>query len=203
MYYVVQIDLDDLDNYAYLTDTPEDDLDKDRLDWETGESLSNQRPVLQLNTITSEEEGNKLKDIFPNEFQGIILNKRCIELLKSIGVNNLEEFPLTIINHGTDEEINEYCMYNIIGSVPCLDKAASIFVESTITPGQYEDFEKLTIDGNKVNEYQKNIGEQGPLKIFRMEESVFLVIAHEDVKTAIEEAGISGWVFTETSLYQG
>lgn len=202
MYYVLEIDLDNLDNYAYLKSTPLDDPDKDRLDWKTGESLLNQRPVFPLSAETSEENGSKLKDVFPNRFEGIILNKRCIDLLKSIGVNNLEEFQLSIIDHATGEKINAYSIYNIIGKISCLDKDASVFEESTITPGQCEEFEKLVIDESKVDEYQKNLGEKGPLKIFRLEESTFLVIAHEDVKTAIEKANITGWVFTETSLYQ-
>ena len=202
-YYVVEIDLKNLTDYAYLKTRPESDTEGDFLSWETGEPLSKQRPVGRFTATTSEQHGSKLRDILPNRFRGIILSERCLSALKSAGVNNLEEFPLSITDQATGDVIDGYRICNLVGHIACVDREASEYEESSLVPGQLEEFDELVLDTDEIDQHNVRRGKRGPLKLFRLSENLHIVIADEDVKKTVADAGLQGWRFTETSRWSG
>lgn len=202
MYYLVDINFSEVEKSAVLEEEPIDECELN-LDWETGDSMSKQREIGHLFAEVSENYGTILRDIFINDFSGVILNRKCIDILKSIGVSNLEEFPLTIKDNNTGKEITNYSMYNIIGILSCVDKQNSEFEYDESTPDQVHWFDKLVIDTKKIDAFNKKLGKNGPIKIFRMAERFYTIIVHEDVKNAIEKEGLTGWTFTRTDKYKG
>ena len=114
-----------------------------------------------------------------------IFRNDLIEALQEAGVDNLELFDLTIVDPDNGQRYTDYKAVNIIGCIAAADMGKS---EATVHPGGAVadvDFDKLVIDESKP---------QCPL-MFRLAESVNVIMVHKKVKEHLEAKGFNGVKF--------
>lgn len=110
-----------------------------------------------------------------------LMQQKLVDLLQSVGVDNLQTFPAEITRSDTNEPVPGYVTVNIIGSIPCADMSRSD--ASPLATAHY--FNKLTIDPAATH----------GLLMFRVDESPMIVLVHEKIAKAIQAAGLIGLTF--------
>jgi len=107
-----------------------------------------------------------------------LMQERLVEVLRSVGVDNLQTSPAEILREDTQEEVQGYVALNIVGRVSCADLKSSR--TSPLANVYY--FHNLVIDPKRT---------QG-LLMFRVDESPMIVLVHEKVAKAIQAGNFLG-----------
>ncbi len=118
---------------------------------------------------------------------GYLFSERFIELLKNLNVDNIQYFDAKVIYEPTGLQL-PYKAANITGIASGLDlnKSEVEFDDDIII-----DIESMHFNENKMQGH----------KIFRLQESIMLVVVHRDIKEAIENAGLTGFMFVTDDEY--
>jgi hypothetical protein len=119
-----------------------------------------------------------------------LMSPRLAKVLEEVGVDNVQLFPVVINYRGTGEKYDWYA-FNIVGLVAAVDISNS----EIKNPGG-ELLINSSIDGFKVDESKTH----GQL-MFRLAENVMTTVVHEQVRKAVEEAGINTFSFSETDAW--
>ncbi len=115
---------------------------------------------------------------------------RLYDALIEFGINNIQSFPVNLLNKQSDETIVNYRLVNIIGLLDCLDFDKS--KTKDWPSGRGFDFLSMVIDENKVNN----------LAIFRLKDDPTKVIINEDLKHYLESKKLTtGIKFIATEDY--
>lgn len=113
-----------------------------------------------------------------------LMSPRLKKVLDDNGVTNIEYFPAQITYTTTGEKFDWY-VFNIVGLMSVADESAS-----DITNADGPTMIDSSINGFKVDS-QKTLGHY----IFRLADNVMTVLIHQDLKKAIDEAGINTFSF--------
>lgn len=114
-------------------------------------------------------------------------------VLQGAGVDNIQWFDAVLVDPDTRREYSNYKAYNIVGLISCADMTASRRMDGSEGDLIDVDFESLVIDENRA----------GAALMFRLAENVSAVVVHQQVKLAIEAAGIPGIVFYGPGEWSG
>ena len=167
----------------------------------TGDHFESQRVIrLVRNTQEGDEINlsvdNKAENI--NEFppcdihgpsRTLLFSKRFIDVLISLGVDNIQYFDANVTYLPTGEKYL-YKVSNVVGIVSGLDMEQS---DALLSPnGNVLEIEKMKFDENKLKGH----------KIVRLQESIMLLVVHESVKDAVEVAGLTGFLFLTDDEYE-
>lgn len=127
-----------------------------------------------------------------------IFSPKLIALMESNNITNIQFLPLKIINSTNKNAIDGYCIANYLDVIDCLDRNLSIYEvwtkenllyweERPWMLNTYRDVKRIVLSNSKtVNS-----------PVFRLKGWEVAVIVREDVKKAIEQANITGCVFSE------
>jgi len=120
-------------------------------------------------------EDLKLSDYYDNVK---LMSKKLIDTLKSVGVDNLQEFDTEVLNEQTGDKIEDYYAVNIVGLVSCV-----VEDQSSSTPlADVEFISDLVIDPAKAKGFN----------MFRLAETRMDVIVSEKVANAIKAGNFVG-----------
>ena len=108
-----------------------------------------------------------------------VFSKSLIKSLENSGVDNLQTFPINIIERDEGTINEQYLAVNILGCIKCADMELSEYTDITGEGLFAVNFRKLVIDEEKAR------GQY----IFRLAESVSSIIIHESVKKQLENEG--------------
>jgi hypothetical protein len=116
-----------------------------------------------------------------------LMQQRLVDLLQSVGVDNLQTFPTVVTRDITGEEIPGYVTVNIVGRVACavMDKPNTSPLANVLY------FHELVINPVKA---------QG-LLMFRLHESPMLILVNESVADAILSSDFPGLTLEAVSEY--
>ncbi|MFQ5503537.1 MAG: imm11 family protein [Planctomycetota bacterium] len=124
------------------------------------------------------EAGTDLPDAF---LVGIpLFSTRLIGLLRSLGVDNLQEFDAVITDPRDDRKIVSYKAVNIVGLVECADLTASEYFEGDGPP--LMQFDHLVIDETRAR----------GLLFFRLGEDAATILVHERVADPLLQENLIG-----------
>lgn len=119
-------------------------------------------------------------------------------LLEGLGLgSDIQYLPIRLIGEKSGREVGVYYVANFLRRVPCLDLEHSIGVEffgpDWIRPEQR---------GKLAGVFKAALKKEaiGDARLFRVEEWEYIVVVREDVKQAIEAAGITGCWFWELEV---
>jgi hypothetical protein len=193
MYYVLQRDTQSAGKYVYFSEEP-DDYDGDQ--WRTGLEIE-QPPTMTL--IAQDDRTTKLSDMLLNAADLQVYSPKLVATLDAAGVDNIQYFPITIVDGKTGKSRSDYKVANIIGLIPCLDieHSSVLYFRNSKNIRSVEEFRLLA---DRIVPLK---GKKAPPLIFRLGESEFLVLAHESIKKAFEKDGITGATFTPTERFVG
>ena len=181
------------DQYAHFDEEPKG---FELTEWISGKPLLKSPSLIRIKS--DEGKSARLTDLVLTGFNLQIFSPKLIQLLSEMGVDNIEYYPVELVNHETDEIITNYKIANILGKIECLDFENSRF--ERFESGALMYVKKFKVDMEKLED--KKGSHQTP-KLFRLGEFPFIILAHEEVKALIEKEGITGVKFIEPSKYMG
>jgi hypothetical protein len=114
-----------------------------------------------------------------------LMTKRLLKELLDAGVDTLESYAAEIHDPEKQTVHKDYVAFNITAKLAVADLNQSELSAGSPQRGPDMDFESIAVDATKA---------QGKL-LFRLAESVNVILTHEKVKKAIEASGISTLTF--------
>lgn len=183
MYYVLTADSRLAKKYIYFTRQPEG---TDIEEWTTGRPLTRKPPVFVLATDSS--EAGTFSDMILNRARIPIVSPKLQRVLQALGVTNVEYFPIELIDKARGVTRDDYVVMNVLGRVACLDVENSTVVKSR-RGEHYTSVEEFRLLEDRIEPLPGS--NTAPL-LFRLDEFEDHALAHQDVKNAFDEAGITG-----------
>jgi hypothetical protein len=119
---------------------------------------------------------------------GYLFSERFIKLLSDLNVDNIQYIKAKVTYEPTGLQL-PYKAANIIGIVSGLDLDNS---EVEFDDDIVIDIESMCFDESKMQGH----------KIFRLQESIMHVVVHRSIKEAIEEDGLTGFMFVTDDEYE-
>ncbi len=172
MYYLIETDYF-VEPIAYRTSSLVTEFKFKPSRWITGHLLG--EPKLPITVEFWQNGGIGLAEIFLDSIP--LFSKELIEALNSAGVDNLQIFPINIVERDGLPLDKEYYAVNILGCIKCADMDQSEYTDITGQGLFAVNFRNLVIDEEKAH------GQY----IFRLAESVSSIIVHERVKKKLEK----------------
>lgn len=127
-----------------------------------------------------------------------IHSPRLKALLEGLGLGpDIQYLPIRIKGEKTGQEVGIYYVANYLRRIPCLDLEHSIGVEF-FGPDWIRPEQRGQIAGVWRAALRKEA--VGDARLFRVDEWEYIVAVREDVKQAMEEAGITGCYFLELEV---
>ena len=136
----------------------------------------------------------ELFDFVDNINTLIIANKKVRDVLMSLELTNIEFLPIWLYDHQDQVASKEYAIINVLGSVDCIDMDKSEFDMDSLIETQIYSIDKLILDHKAIPD---------DAKIFRATTKLDEIFVHDDVKNAMETAGLEGCVFIEADGWDG
>ena len=189
--------MNDKNFYLMLIDTP---LTAPRVEVIKGPDIMVNDGV-SIDDVTEEYEmtlsvDKKIKNIAecsPCDIHGpsrsLIFSKRFIDLLAKLQINNIQYLHADVTYTATNEKV-AYKVANIVGIVSGLDLDKSTVISSR--QGNILEIEEMVLDEDKLSGH----------KIFRLKESIMHIVVHKSIKEAIENAGLTGFMFLTDEEYE-
>lgn len=139
-------------------------------------------PPIELH-MDARSQGQLTDNLIAPATTGLAFSSALRAALNSSGVDNIDYYPLKLINDITGEIFDDYQIANVIGVLECID-----FSESDL---------ELTDDGSIRFIESLVLMESLPsdLRMFRIMEYLPLVVVHERVKEAVEDNAMTGVEF--------
>ncbi|MBN2436783.1 MAG: hypothetical protein JXK07_16095 [Spirochaetes bacterium] len=143
--------------------------------------------------LSVDDEAEDANEFQPCDIHGpartLMFSKRFIEILISLGVDNIQYFDADVTYLPTGAKY-PHKVSNIVGVVSGLDMDQS---EVLLSPrGNVIEIDRMKLDEDKLKGH----------KIVRLQESVSLIIVHESIKKAVEDAGLTGFLFLSDDEYE-
>ena len=123
---------------------------------------------------------------------GLVFNSKIRMILRAQEVRNIQYFRAVLVDNLTGTEVEDYQIANIVGTVLCIDKDASVLGLDE-DDGSIEDIDKLVLNKNAI--------EESSLKIFRIGEYSSIVVVHDSIKKAFEAEDVTGVGFVEPEKF--
>lgn len=118
-----------------------------------------------------------------------LFSRKFIDILTGLGVSNIEYLPAEVTDVRTAQKV-DYSVANILGRLSALDEDESDFVFSS--SGKLMGVNSIVFDEKKIEGH----------KIFMLGEIPLLIVAHKSIKEAVEEHGLTGFVFLAQDEYE-
>lgn len=122
---------------------------------------------------------------------GLLFSSKLRGVLAASGVDNIEYFPVRIVNLLDGSNTDDYHLANIVGRIACVDLVASDVQMHQVFTDQIEFIDALVLDESRIF---------GTL-YFRLLEHSQVVIVHEQVKISCEQAGVTGVRFVRPEYF--
>jgi hypothetical protein len=125
-------------------------------------------------------------------FPYLVFSPRLRDLLSASGVANLQYFGAEVYDRKTRSTLTQFRIANIVGTAACLDRERSDYEEWSDLPGLLKRVDKLVLDHDRFPE---------DLLLFRLEELPSVLLCHQDVVAALQEASIVGVDFCDPGAF--
>lgn len=142
--------------------------------------------------LMDEECQGEVLDYVWTTFPGLVISAKFRSVIESVGIDNVEYYPVRIVNQVTGEVRSDYYAANIVGVVACMDKEKSQFTTLLALPDRIRSIEALHLDYQKIHQE----------KLFRLAElKTSIILAHETLKIVVENAKLRGVTFIPAEGY--
>lgn len=185
MYYVMDFDTS-FEKAALIMDNPDIPGYPD-LVFDKGVRIKGQLPVFDF--IQDKDCQGVLTDYLWTALRGLTVSERFKKTLDAAGVDNVDYYPVRVVNEVTGEVRSDYYVANVVGLIDCLDREKSGIISDPDVPGLITDIERIILKEDKA---------KGTL-FFRLKNVSGVVIAHPRVKDAVTKAKLTGVKFTPSA----
>ena len=150
--------------------------------------------VPPLSLTTDEDYGSKFLDTLAGRGLLFIVSKRLMELLQSLGLENLQFFPLVVKDFASRTK-HDYWICNVVGLVACLDRGRCDAVWRKEDPSSAFILRKIALDESSIAAANKGKKPSDQIRLFRIKESSKFLVASDEIRKAAMSAGITGIEF--------
>jgi hypothetical protein len=191
-------DLQEDDPNLVVWDLKIDLIGYDAWDLRSGHMIEHWDP----DTSAYYENETAVRTDFPStSFMLPVYSPRLRILVDQKGIDGIQYLPLKVRHRATGRHVYGYHLVNYLHVVDCLDRGRSVFQtwtkdnllfweERIWMLGAFRDVSRVVLDSGKL----------GNVQVFRLWGWEEMVVVREDLKLAIEEAGITGCRFTELEI---
>lgn len=136
-------------------------------------------------------KGNTMPDYLFTPHSWLIVSDRFMQVTEPRLRNEVQFLPVRVINSFTHQEHLNYFAVNIIGLIDALDWSHA----------EYERFDEENPDFIFVSKYALQESNIGQRSILRLKCNPFPVFVSEELKLAIEQAHLNGFLFQEVAVF--
>lgn len=141
--------------------------------WITGQRMAEPKEPIKVEFW--QNGGDGLAEILLDSIP--LFSANLVSALQTQGVDNLQLFPVQIVERDGLQINQDYFAVNILGCVKCADMDKSEYTDITGGGLLAVNFRKLVIDEEKARGF----------KLFRLAESVASIIVRNDIKQALDK----------------
>jgi len=145
------------------------------------------------------EDGPLTDLLFDPKFH--VCSPRLKALLENLGLDvKIQFLPVRVIGEKSGRDVGVYYVANFLRRIPCLDLEHSIYGRYGDHP---EDFQVFPEKIGQIRHVWKAVLRKEAIseaRLFRVDEWKHIVVISEDVKRAMDEAGITGCWFQELEV---
>jgi len=186
MYHLWRDRLIDSSREVVLADVPREVTDG-RMRFDTGQPVDLSLTSSLTVTIGAEVRGSELTDnVLTYGGWALIVSERLRNALDACGTQNVQWFPLSILDERNGRVHEGFWVGNVVGLVNCVDASKAVLDEDGIF------FRRLWIDPAKAH----------GLNIFRLAEFEHHVLVHHSIKESIERGGFTGLAFPDANGFR-
>lgn len=124
----------------------------------------------------------------------LIVNTKVQTILQNFSGNTIEFLPITIWDSERNKVVVDYYILNCLTVVDFIDMGRSDFTMNPLWEGQIDDIDDLQIDRDSVPE---------DATIFRARTKLNQIFIRDDVRLALEKAGITGFSLFDADGWDG
>lgn len=189
MYHMLMCQSPDGVEMAGLDYTPDDVGDGRLRLWKLGRRFATPPPQ-PIQVFIDVGESGPLKEFYDTTIA--LMSRRLAAALAAAGIANIDYYDAVVQDLETGRIHTSHVAFNIVGTVAAADLSRSRF-QAPDGPLISVDFDGLAIDPAKA----------GGALLFRLAECVSGVVVHDQVKAAIEAAGIDTLTFLPPGEWVG
>ncbi|MFY2561075.1 imm11 family protein [Corallococcus terminator] len=138
--------------------------------------------------MTADVRGMQVTDVLQNALNYLMVTARLKALLEEHSGVDIEFLPFTLLNHKGRVASKECYIANVVGTVPCVDEARTEGRRSATKPGTYARITKLELDTQRIDPARK---------LFRIASQPTTLIIRDDLRSVLEQAGVTGAQYLE------
>src|SRR5262245_4428872 len=112
MYYVMERDTPSAGKYVYFQEEPEG-YDGDQ--WRTGAVMA--QPASTMTLVMQDERTTRLSDMLLNAADLQVYSPKLVASLTAVGVDNIQYFPIKIVDGRSGAVRDDYKVANIVGRI--------------------------------------------------------------------------------------
>ena len=142
--------------------------------------------VFEYNSL----EGNIFTDYLANLYRWLLVSSVFQQLTKNIIKNQVQYLPVKIIDRFTKEEVDSYCVANIVTIVDALDMENSKYDIFELDDEKIISIEKYALKGKEIVDKH----------IFRLKGDTIPIFISETLKKVIEDNDLIGFKFLEVHV---
>ena len=139
-------------------------------------------------------EGTRLYGVLDNITDFLIINGDVRNVFEDAGVDSIEYLPIWLCDHKHEISSKDYTICNVLNKVDIVDMDKSTYRISSLDEGQINRIKKLVVNYDAIPE---------DAKMFRASKKLDQIFINDDVKQALEKAGIEGYVVKEADGWNG
>ena len=117
-----------------------------------------------------------------------VVSEKMKEFLENAGVNNVQYFPITVLNHKGRKTAEKYVVVNILSMVDCIDRTKTSYKISALDEELMKKISNLTIDESKIDP---------TLLLFRVKYIRHKIIVRRDFAEKLRDAGFKYFQLSE------
>ncbi|WP_043709743.1 imm11 family protein [Corallococcus macrosporus] len=156
-------------------------------DWkfERSISLAKEFPLGgEVSFSDSYPDDQNLYDFQPNLMSDLLVSGKARKVIESLGVSNAEWLPVTVKNHQGHVVGPDYAFLNLQGTEDAIDMGRSKYELNHIFKDQVGLIENLVLQPKSISPNAK---------FFRCSTYRRLILVRDDILTAFEDAGLTGF----------
>jgi len=139
-------------------------------------------------------EGTYLYEVLDNITDFLIINGDVRKVFEDMGEDGIEYLPIWLCDHKHEISSKDYTICNVLNKVDIVDMDKSTYRISSLDEGQINRIKKLVVNYDAIPE---------DTKMFRASKKLDQIFINDDVKQALEKAGIEGYVVKEADGWNG
>lgn len=169
------------DEYELRIDALPPTVDALDISFAHGNYITDTIPLIEVQYSQHLEERKTDNIVSPTRL-GLLINRKVKDVFDNLNVDNIQYFKTRLIEANSGDIDENYIIANIVGKYSCIDDTKSDL--QYFNSGNIKFINKLVLDLDPQTDYGH---------IFRLGECPVILVISEQLKTRLENSGVTGF----------